>query len=62
MLQTGRIPEATVASKIDVGEFIAFGGLHGPSELSGITRGHVIAWREDLEKRSLAASSVRRKI
>jgi site-specific recombinase XerD len=53
-------PKTRRAYKIDVGEFMAFGGLHGPSELRSITRAHVIAWRKDLEKRQLAAA--RRKL
>jgi site-specific recombinase XerD len=35
--------------------------LRGIAELRSITRVHVIAWRKDLEKRVLAASSIRRK-
>jgi site-specific recombinase XerD len=36
--------------------------LRGIAELRSITRAHVIAWRKDLEKRVLAASSIRRKL
>jgi site-specific recombinase XerD len=50
------------AYKNDVEEFIGFTGLRGIAELRGITRAHVIAWRKDLEKRALAASSIRRKL
>src|SRR5215831_8176157 len=50
------------AYKIDVGEFSAFAGLQGPVELRVVTRAHVIAWRKDLERRGLAASSIRRKL
>jgi site-specific recombinase XerD len=55
-------PKTRRAYKNDVEEFIAFAGLHGFAELRGISRAHVIAWRKDLEKRSLAASSIRRKL
>jgi hypothetical protein len=50
-------PKTRRAYKIDVDEFIAFGGI---AELRSITRAHVIAWRKDLEKRELAPSSIRR--
>jgi integrase/recombinase XerD len=55
-------PKTRRAYKIDVEEFIAFAGLGGIAELRSVTRAHVIAWREDLEKRALAASSIRRKL
>jgi site-specific recombinase XerD len=55
-------PKTRRAYKIDVEEFIAFTGLRGFAELRDITRAHVIAWRKDLEKRELAASSIRRKL
>jgi site-specific recombinase XerD len=50
------------AYKIDVAEFSAFAGLQGPTEFRVVTRAHVIAWRKDLERRGLAASSIRRKL
>jgi integrase/recombinase XerD len=52
-------PKTRRAYKIDVEEFIAFGGI---AELRAISRAHVIAWRKDLEKRELAPSSIRRKL
>jgi len=55
-------PKTRRAYKNDVGEFIGFTGLRGIAELREITRAHVIAWRKDLEKRTLAASSIRRKL
>jgi integrase len=50
------------AYKLDVEAFIAFAGLRGIAELRSITRAHVIAWRKDLEKRELTASSIQRKL
>ena len=50
------------AYKIDVGEFSAFTGLRDPTEFRVVTRAHVIAWRKNLERRGLAASSIRRKL
>jgi integrase/recombinase XerD len=50
------------AYKVDVAEFMAFGGLPNQSALRTVTRAHVIAWRKDMEKRKLAPSSVRRKL
>jgi integrase/recombinase XerD len=55
-------PKTRRAYKNDVEEFVGFTGLRGISELREITRAHVIAWRKDLEKRALAASSIRRKL
>jgi site-specific recombinase XerD len=50
------------AYKIDVTEFSAFTGLQEPTQLRTVTRAHVIAWREHLESRELAPSSIRRKL
>ena len=50
------------AYRIDVQEFSTFAGLRGPAEFRTVTRAHVIAWRKDLEKRGLAAASIRRKL
>jgi integrase/recombinase XerD len=50
------------AYQIDVREFMAFAGLNSPTELRAVTRSHVIAWRETLDGRQLAASRIRRKL
>src|ERR1700730_2646836 len=59
-------PKTRRAYKIDVGEFLTFADLGGPSELRTVTRAHIIAWRKDLEirnpKKPLAASTIRRKL
>jgi integrase/recombinase XerD len=50
------------AYKLDVGEFSQFLGLTRPEEFRTVTRAHVIAWRELLERRELAAPTIRRKL
>lgn len=55
-------PKTRRAYKIDVSEFSRFAGLQNPVELRAITRAHVIAWRKDMESRSLADTSIRRKL
>jgi integrase/recombinase XerD len=50
------------AYKIDVAEFIAFTNLKNHSALRTVVRAHVIAWRKDMETRSLAPTSIRRKL
>ncbi len=48
--------------KADVSEFMAFTGLHETSQLRTVARSHVIAWRKDMEARSLTPATVRRKL
>src|SRR5271163_3830884 len=50
------------AYKLDVSEFSAFSGLTEPTEMRTVTRAHVIAWRKDMEIRSLSPASIRRKL
>lgn len=50
------------AYQIDVGEFSQFLGLQKPDELRTVTRAHIIAWRETLERRELSAPTIRRKL
>jgi integrase/recombinase XerD len=50
------------AYKVDVAEFIAFTTLNDHSALRTVTRAHVIAWRKDMEARSLAPTTIRRKL
>jgi site-specific recombinase XerD len=50
------------AYKIDVGEFLAFGGLKESAAIRTVTRAHVIAWRKDMETRKLSPSTIRRKL
>ncbi|MDD2809380.1 tyrosine-type recombinase/integrase [Rhodoferax sp.] len=46
----------------DLRVFMAFTGIVNPEEFRAVTRGHVLAWRADLEKQGLAGSSIRRKL
>lgn len=48
--------------KSDVAEFIAFTGLKDSAALRTVARSHVIAWRKDMETRSLGAATIRRKL
>jgi len=50
------------AYKVDVAEFITFTNLKDHSALRTVTRAHVIAWRKDIAARSLAPTSIRRKL
>jgi len=50
------------AYKVDVAEFIAFTNLRDHSAFRTVARSHVIAWRKDMESRSLAPTSFRRKL
>jgi integrase/recombinase XerD len=51
-----------LAYQLDITDFSAFVGIHRPEEFRLITRAHVIAWREDFERRRLAPSTIRRKL
>jgi site-specific recombinase XerD len=50
------------AYKNDLRAFMAFTGIAQPEEFRLITRGHVLAWRADLERQKLAGSTIRRKL
>ena len=50
------------AYKNDVGEFIAFTGLHDYGELRSVVRSHIIGWRKDMERRDLEPATIRRKL
>lgn len=50
------------AYRLDLADFMQFVGIKTPEEFRLVTRSHVIAWRKSLETRSLAGSSVRRKL
>ena len=43
-------------------DFTGFIGVRHPEEFRIVTRAHVIAWRDELEQRQLAPSTVRRKL
>ena len=46
----------------DVKDFMGFVGIHRPEEFRIVTRAHFIAWRKNLARRTLAASTIRRKL
>ena len=50
------------AYRHDVTGFMRFVGITAPREFRTVTRAHVIAWRQELERRHLAAASIRRKL
>ncbi|MBB3221600.1 tyrosine-type recombinase/integrase [Pseudoduganella umbonata] len=55
-------PQTRRAYEADLREFMAFTGVAAPAQLRDVTRGHVLAWRRDLERRALAGSTIRRKL
>jgi integrase/recombinase XerD len=50
------------AYREDVSDFSAFVGISRPEEFRVVTRAHVIAWRDELKRRELAAATIRRKL
>jgi site-specific recombinase XerD len=46
----------------DLREFQRFVGITAPAELRTVTRAHVIAWRQDLERRLCAPTTIQRKL
>jgi site-specific recombinase XerD len=57
-----RNPRTRRAYQTDVQEFVAYVGILYPEEFRNVARAHVIAWRNALEERRLAASTIRRKL
>jgi integrase/recombinase XerD len=55
-------PNTRRAYRNDLQEFMGFVGVSAPAEFRLVTRAHVLAWRQDLERRELAGSTVRRKL
>lgn len=45
-----------------VGDFMRFAGIAQPEEFRGVTRGHVIAWRDDLACRGLGGPTIRHRL
>ena len=43
-------------------DFMRFAGIVRPEEFRGVTRAHVIAWRDDLVKRALSGMTVRHRL
>ena len=46
----------------DLRAFMAFTGIVRPQEFRTVTRGHILAWRADLENQKLAGATIRRKL
>lgn len=55
-------PQTRRAYQNDVQEFMAFTGIENPAQFRDIARAHVLAWRRDLERRTLSNASIRRKL
>jgi integrase/recombinase XerD len=50
------------AYKSDIQAFMLFTGIVQPEEFRSVARGHVLAWRADLEKQGLSGATIRRKL
>lgn len=46
----------------DLKAFMAFTGIVQPQEFRSVTRGHILAWRANLEQQGLAGATIRRKL
>ena len=57
-----RNPRTRKAYKQDIADFSRFVGIERPEEFRTVTRAHVIAWRDDLERRPVSPSTLRRKL
>src|SRR5215216_3146900 len=55
-------PRTRRAYQIDLRDFMSFVGIDRPEEFRLVTRAHLIAWRKQLEQRSLAGATIRRKL
>jgi len=55
-------PQTRRAYQNDGQEFMAFTGIDDPHAFRLVGRGHVLAWRKDLERRGLAGATIRRKL
>ena len=55
-------PHTRRAYQADIKEFMAFAGVRKPEDFRDVARGHVLAWRAQLEKNKLSGATVRRKL
>jgi site-specific recombinase XerD len=55
-------PRTRRAYKGDLREFMTFTGIEDPAQFCSVSRGHVLAWRRDLERRALSGATIRRKL
>ena len=57
-----RNPNTRKAYENDLREFSRFVGIERPEEFRSVTRAHVIAWRNDLERRVCAPTTIQRQL
>jgi site-specific recombinase XerD len=50
------------AYQSDLAGFMRFAGIEQPEEFRMVTRGHILAWRADLERQLLSGATIRRKL
>ena len=55
-------PQTRRAYQRDIQEFMVFTGIDRPDQFRIVARAHVLAWRKDLEKRTLSGATIRRKL
>ncbi len=55
-------PQTRRAYQNDVEEFMRYVGITNPLAFRDVARAHVLAWRRDLELRSLGGATIRRKL
>jgi site-specific recombinase XerD len=55
-------PQTRRAYESDLREFMTFAGIEDPSQFRVVSRGHVLAWRRELELRALSGATIRRKL
>ena len=55
-------PQTRRAYQNDVQEFMAFASIEDPRAFRQVGRGHILAWRRDLERRALGGATIRRKL
>ena len=55
-------PRTRRAYQGDLQDFCQFLGITVPEQFRAVTRAHVLAWRQQLEQRSLSGASIRRKL
>lgn len=48
--------------RVDIRDFMHFSGIRGPAEFRTIVRAHVIAFRDELQRRGLQGATIRRKL
>jgi integrase/recombinase XerD len=55
-------PQTRRAYESDLGEFMTFACIDDPAQFRVVSRGHVLAWRRQLEQRALSGATIRRKL